>query len=73
MTYNFTIIVTGITEPNEEVENALFESNCYDALLYFRNQIGYLEFDRVAASLEDAMTTAIKDVEQIIGYFLEQD
>lgn len=63
-TYNFTLILSGIGELNEEVENALFESNCDDAILYFRNSIGYLEFDREATNLEDAILSAIKDVQK---------
>lgn len=63
MTYQFTIILTGISEPSAKVEDALFKSNCNDALLFFRNAIGYLEFDRIASNLEDAIFSAIKDVE----------
>lgn len=63
-THNFTLILSGVEEPTEIIENALFESNCDDALLYFRDRIGYLEFDRVAASLEDAILSAITDVQQ---------
>lgn len=63
MTYQFTIILSGISEPSAEVEDALFKSNCNDALLSFRNAIGYLEFDRIAANFEDAIISAINDVE----------
>lgn len=63
-THNFTLILSGVEEPTEIIENALFESNCDDALLYFRDRIGYLEFDREAANLEDAILSAISDVLQ---------
>jgi hypothetical protein len=63
-TQNFTLILSGVEEPTEVIENALFESNCDDALLYFRDRIGYLEFDREAASLEDAILSAICDIQQ---------
>jgi hypothetical protein len=63
-TYNFTLILSGLEQPTKAVENALFESNCGDALLYFRDRIGYLEFDREASNLEDAILSAILDVEK---------
>lgn len=62
-TYTFTLTLEGATEPSEELENALFEAHCSDAILYFRDQIGYLEFDRVAASFEEAVISAINDAE----------
>ena len=62
-TFNFTLTLEGINEPSEEIENALFEANCDDALLYFRDQIGYLEFDRIAENIEYAIISAINDVE----------
>lgn len=62
-TYNFTLTLEGINEPSEDIENALFEANCDDALLYFRDQIGYLEFDRISENLESAIISAINDVE----------
>lgn len=62
-TYNFTLTLEGINEPSEGIENALFEANCDDALLYFRDQIGYLEFDRTSENIENAIISAINDVE----------
>lgn len=62
-TYHFTLILQGIHEPSEEIENTLFEANCDDALLYFRDQIGYLEFDRASDNIENAIISAINDVE----------
>jgi hypothetical protein len=62
-TYNFTLTLEGINEPSEDVENALFEANGDDALLYFRDQIGYLEFDRTSESIESAIISAINNVE----------
>src|SRR5690625_585507 len=61
--YHFTLTLKSISEPSEEIENALFEANCDDALLYFRNQIGYLEFDRSSENIEGAILSAINDVE----------
>lgn len=63
-TYNFTLILSGIIEPTQETEDALFEANCDDAVLFFRDRTAYLEFDREASSFEDAVISAIKDVEK---------
>jgi hypothetical protein len=43
--YHFILTLKGINEPSEDIENALFEAGYDDALLYFRDQIGYLEFE----------------------------
>jgi hypothetical protein len=62
-TYNFTLTLKGINEPSEDLENTLFGANCDDALLYFRDQIGYLEFERTSENIESAIISAINDVE----------
>tara|TARA_R110002126_G_scaffold3477_2_gene19810 strand:+ start:6153 stop:6716 length:564 start_codon:yes stop_codon:yes gene_type:complete len=62
-TYNFTLTLEGFVEPSEELEDALFQANCDDAILYFRNQVGYLEFEREAESLEVSIISAIKNAE----------
>lgn len=61
--YRFTLTLEGYHTPTEKLENALFEAGCDDALLYFREQIGYLEFERSSESLEQAILSAIRDVE----------
>ncbi len=61
--YTFELILSGISEPGAKVEDALYESGCDDAILCFRNRIAFLEFTREAASVEDAILSAIKDVE----------
>lgn len=63
-TYNFTIILSGVTEPSDELEHALFEANCDDAILFFRDRVGYLEFDRESDSFAQAVLSAIIDVEK---------
>ncbi|MEA1927937.1 MAG: hypothetical protein U9N73_06995 [Candidatus Auribacterota bacterium] len=59
----FQLILSGISEPDDKIEDALYESGCDDALLYFKNRIAFLEFNRTAGSIKDAILTAIKDVE----------
>ncbi len=60
--YHFTLVLSGLSA-DEHIEDALFESGCHDALLIFRENIPYLDFDRQATNLEDAISSAIRDVE----------
>src|ERR1039457_1955510 len=63
-TYNFALILSGVTEPSAKVEDALFNAGCDDAILAFRNDTAYLEFDRKADSHEQAVLSAIRAVEK---------
>ncbi len=73
MVYNFTLILSGLSEPTENIDGALYEAGCSDALLGFRNRTPYLEFDRNASSLESAILSSIRDVESAdIGAKVEQ-
>lgn len=65
--YSFTLILNGISEPSEELENRLFESGCDDATLSFRNQIAYLDFEREAENPEIAVLSSISDIETSKG------
>lgn len=60
--YDFALIVDGVTELSQEVEDALFEAGCDDATLSMQYGLLYLEFSRLAASLQDAIFSAIHDV-----------
>ncbi len=62
--YNFVLVLSGVSEPDERLENALFEAGCDDGTLAFRSGMGYLEFDRQAPSLDAAILSAIRDVER---------
>ena len=62
--YNFVLVLTGVSEPDDTVEDALFEAGCDDAILAFRNGVAYLEFDRRAISLEAAILSAVRNVER---------
>ncbi|MGH9334471.1 MAG: hypothetical protein ACRD21_12055, partial [Vicinamibacteria bacterium] len=61
--HNFVLVVSGVSEPDSRLEDALYEAGCDDAILAFRNGVAYLEFDREAPSLEDAILSAIRDAE----------
>ena len=61
---SFTLILTGIVELTDAVQDALFEAGCDDALLGIREGVPFLNFDREAVSLRDAVLSAIHDVER---------
>ncbi|MCU5774659.1 DNA-binding protein [Erwiniaceae bacterium BAC15a-03b] len=61
--YNFTLTVSGINLDTEGHEDALFEAGCDDAMLSYYGKAIYLEFERDAPSLKNAIATAIQDIE----------
>jgi hypothetical protein len=65
--YDFTLILGGVGLPDEDDADALYKAGCDDALLGARDCIVYLGFDRLAASLAEAVLSAILDVHRA-GY-----
>ena len=61
--HKFVLVLSGISEPDGRLEDALYEAGCDDALLAFRACVAYLEFDRRAPRLERAVLSAIREVE----------
>lgn len=66
-THHFTLIVDGVDLQDESVVNGLFESGCDDALVGSADGVQFLDFDRDAASLGDAVLSAVADVERVDG------
>lgn len=62
--YEFTLVLDGVDDQTEGLEDQLFEAGCDDALINFRNGTVYLDFNREAPSVEDAVISAIKDIEK---------
>ena len=60
--YDFALVIGGVPELNAAVEDALFEAGCDDATLSIRYGLLYAEFSRTAASLQDAILSAVRDV-----------
>lgn len=61
--YQFTLVLKNVDESTPGLEDSLYEAGCDDALINFRNGAVYLDFDREAPSLEEAVISAIRDVE----------
>jgi hypothetical protein len=60
--YEFTLLLKGIASLTTEIENALFEAGCDDATIAIRNGRLVMTFSRCAASMKDAILSAILDV-----------
>lgn len=76
--YQFTLILKNIEEETPDLEDSLYEAGCDDALINFRNGTVYLDFDRKAHSFEEAVLSAIRDVERasikpIVGTVAPED
>jgi hypothetical protein len=60
--HEFTLILSGISEATEEGAEALFEAGCNDGTFASRDGRAFVGFTREAASLLDAIRSAIRDV-----------
>ena len=67
MIHRFTLIVNGPDVQNETLIDALFESGCDDGLVGRAEGIQYIEFDREAAHLDEAVLSAVAAVEKVPG------
>jgi hypothetical protein len=61
--HEFRLIVSGFDELTDELEGAILNAGCDDALLGIQCGVPFLEFEREAASFEEAVLSAIHDVE----------
>jgi hypothetical protein len=61
-TFHFTVAIDNFSELSEELEDAIFECGCDDALLSVVGGVCMLEFDREGYSLFDAIASAISDL-----------
>lgn len=62
-TYEFNVILIDVSEATDEHADALFEAGCDDGTLVSRNDQAWIHFDREASSLEDAIRTAVAQVQ----------
>jgi len=60
--YAFSLILAGVDGVGAELENALYEAGCDDALLGSRGGVVFLDFDREAPSFFAAVVSAVADV-----------
>ena len=65
--HHFTLIVDGSDLQDEPLIDALFEAGCDDATVGRTDGVQYIDFDREAESLGEAINSAVRDVEQVEG------
>lgn len=65
--YTFTLIVDGPDLQSEANSAALFEAGCDDALVGRAGTLQYIDFDREARSLSDAVFTATESIERAVS------
>lgn len=63
MKYEFTLILVQPDLTDEEADK-LYDAGCDDASILTRDGVTRLQFDRQASSLDEALATAIQNVER---------
>lgn len=63
--YEFTLVLSGFSELTETVMGSLYEAGCDDGLLCVdKYGVPFIEFDREASSFDEAVRSAIADVQK---------
>jgi hypothetical protein len=62
-THTFTLILSGVAQITPELADALYAATQGDIELNLRDGVAFLEFDRTASTLREAITAAIREVE----------
>ncbi len=63
-TYEFKIILDGVSELTDDEGDALYEAGCDDGTIVSRDGTAFVRFSRESLSLEDAISTAASDVQK---------
>jgi hypothetical protein len=63
-TYRFTVVLAGLDEISDGLADALFEAGCDDGSPWSSQGVAALGFDREAESFEQAVRSAIADVQK---------
>ena len=61
-TFSFTVTLDALHDITADLENRIFEAGCDDALLRCCDGAVYLDFDRDAVSLAEALGSAVRDI-----------
>lgn len=62
--HEFTLILAGVDVMSEDLSNRLYEAGCDDGSPYSSQGVAGVRFHRQAATLEDAIRSALADVAQ---------
>ena len=62
--HTFTLILSGVAEITPELADALYSATQGDIELNLRDGVAFLEFERTAPTLREAILAAIREVER---------
>ena len=62
--HKFTLILSGVSNLTPKLASALYEATKGDIECSMCNGLAFLEFERTAPTLRDAITSAIREVEK---------
>ncbi|HXG09871.1 MAG TPA: hypothetical protein VNK04_08795 [Gemmataceae bacterium] len=62
-THKFTLVLSGVAEITPELADARYEATRGDIEFNMRNGVAFLDFERAAPTLREAILSAIRDVE----------
>jgi hypothetical protein len=60
--FDFQLVLGGVSTVNDDIADALFEAGCDDGTPFSSQGIAVVGFSRTADSLEEAVRSAISDV-----------
>jgi hypothetical protein len=63
-THKFTLILSGVAEITPDLADALYEATQGDIELNFRDGVAFVEFERAAGTLREAIVAGIREIEQ---------
>lgn len=69
--HEFQLVLAGVDEMTEGVSSALYEAGCDDGTPFSAGGVAAVGFTREAESLEEAVRSAIADVERA-GYTVDR-
>ena len=62
--WEFTLILGNVAEITDSLANALYDAGCDDATVGSSNGVARVSFSREAATLQEAMQSAVRHVRQ---------
>jgi hypothetical protein len=66
-THTFTLILSGIATLTPELADALYAATQGDIELNLRDGVAFVDFQRKAKTLREAITSAIREVDQAVA------
>jgi hypothetical protein len=62
-TYEFNVVLKSVAEVSDDQADVLFQAGCDDGTPVSCNGLAWIHFDRAASSLEDAIRSAVAQVQ----------